>query len=206
MAPAYKVSRGMAKLYLGADLKRYIAGVFDDVTEIEARITQRAFRRADERFERLRAPLAEAEAALKAERKRMADDNLRALTKSVNDRMSNAKMVRFFPAGRNSGIYFLKRDKVVVYVGQSVGLGARISSHMMEGQKKFDEVVIFYCDAKELNHWEGFFIRLLRPEYNGGVGSNRNNLSAPFSALWDRVQAWQIGNSEAPTSSEMEET
>ncbi len=201
MAPQYQTLSGRnakAKFYLGADVIRYANSAYDDVSVLEKRITQKALENAHKYLETARAAIVAERQELKAERERIASNNLLALTASINRHLSNAKLVKFFPASQKSGVYFLKQEKTIVYIGQSVAVGARISSHMMGGSKQFDEVVIFYCDPTELDNWEGFFIRLLRPKYNGGVGKDLKNLSAPRSALWLKVEAWQLNDCEAP--------
>lgn len=201
MAPQYQTLSGRhnkGKFYLGADIKRYAHGAYDDVSVLEKRITQKALESANKHLKSARAAIVAEREKLQAERERIVSKNISDLTESITRHLSNAKLVRFFPATQKSGIYFLKHEKTIVYVGQSVAVGSRISQHIMDGSKTFDEVVIFYCDPTELDHWEGFFIRLLRPKYNGGVGKNFKNLSAPHSSLWLRVEAWPLNDCEEP--------
>lgn len=201
MAPQHQTLSGRhvkAKFYLGADIKRYANGAYDDVSVLEKRITQQALESANKHLKNARAAIVAEREELKAERERIVSKNISALTASISRHLSNAKLVRFFPATLKSGVYFLKHEKTIVYVGQSVAVGSRISSHMKDGSKTFDEVVIFFCDPTELDHWEGFFIRLLRPKYNGGVGKDLKNLSAPHSNLWLQVESWQLNDCEAP--------
>jgi predicted DNA-binding transcriptional regulator AlpA len=62
------------------------------------------------------------------------------------------------------GIYFLWRDGVVVYVGQTrIGL-ARILSHF--GAKEFDSLGFIRCSIARLDEAERAYIDALMPEYN----------------------------------------
>lgn len=64
------------------------------------------------------------------------------------------------------GVYFLVRGDEVVYVGQSVQIPSRISSHR-QGGKVFDLVFYLTCPAAELDAIESAFIRALKPKLNG---------------------------------------
>jgi hypothetical protein len=64
------------------------------------------------------------------------------------------------------GIYFLVQGDEVVYVGQSVNLHSRISSHIADGHKQFDRVFFRRAAPAELNPLEARFIRVLRPKLN----------------------------------------
>lgn len=66
--------------------------------------------------------------------------------------------------GSNPVIYFLVKGASVVYVGQSLSLGGRISSH--SNDKDFDYVLYFHYPKEFLNKVEAAFIRVLRPKYN----------------------------------------
>jgi len=80
------------------------------------------------------------------------------------------------------GVYFLERDGEIVYIGQSINVSSRIRQHQSGyDRKEFDSVRILPCDKKELNNWEGFFIRLLSPKLNG-AGEYQ-----PKSSIWDTV-------------------
>jgi hypothetical protein len=60
-------------------------------------------------------------------------------------------------------IYFLVRDGIVVYVGQTAGLGQRIRAHKL---KQYDSVWIVEAAPDELNTLEAYWIGELAPEYN----------------------------------------
>ncbi len=62
-------------------------------------------------------------------------------------------------------VYFLVRDGVVVYVGQSIALPGRIASHI--SNKDFDRVFYLEVPREHLNAIESAFIRALNPELTG---------------------------------------
>jgi len=66
---------------------------------------------------------------------------------------------------RVSGIYFLVRAGVIVYVGQSVDVHTRVLAH--RASKQFDSAFFWPVPAAELCKVEGAFIRILKPELNG---------------------------------------
>lgn len=66
-------------------------------------------------------------------------------------------------ARQASGIYFLCRGSKIVYVGQSVNVMGRVSSHK---DKDFDSVFRFPVTRSNLSRVEEAFIRVLRPRYN----------------------------------------
>ena len=73
------------------------------------------------------------------------------------------------PFGRSEmricGVYFLTRNGVVVYVGQSVSVIGRLASHASEG-KDFDGVHVLLCGSNDLMRMEREWINKLLPEYN----------------------------------------
>jgi hypothetical protein len=60
-------------------------------------------------------------------------------------------------------VYFLIRDNVVVYVGQSITLAARLRQHT---DKTFDRVLFLRVPKSQLLTVERKFIVALKPEYN----------------------------------------
>lgn len=62
------------------------------------------------------------------------------------------------------GVYFLCLGKDVVYVGQSLNVLGRLSSHIKE--KNFDRVYLLPVPKQELDSVEGALIRLLKPPLN----------------------------------------
>lgn len=65
------------------------------------------------------------------------------------------------------GVYFLLRDSVVVYVGQSKHHELRISEHVREKQKDFDSFYFIECAPLDLNLAELYWIIFYKPIYNG---------------------------------------
>lgn len=92
--------------------------------------------------------------------------------------------------GRTCGVYFLRRHGVVIYVGQSVNILARINQHVSAGKIIFDEVEYLRCDQSDLNDYEGFFIRFLRPAENGWGRVKEH--AAPQSRLWEKFARLQF--------------
>jgi hypothetical protein len=76
------------------------------------------------------------------------------------------------------GVYFLVRDGVVVYVGQSVNVYARVYSHKQSG-KVFDSFAFTPCEREELDMLESLYIHALCPSEQGR--STHGNLAAPYS-------------------------
>jgi hypothetical protein len=64
-----------------------------------------------------------------------------------------------------SGVYFLIAGTEVVYVGQSVGVFARIQSHTQ--YKNFDRFAFVPCAIDALDKLESLYIHLLEPRLNG---------------------------------------
>ncbi len=68
-----------------------------------------------------------------------------------------------------SGIYFLIKNKKVVYVGQSNNVIRRIGKHIEDSIKKFDAVTYIEIKDKykaDMGHIEWTYIQRLQPEYN----------------------------------------
>jgi hypothetical protein len=61
-------------------------------------------------------------------------------------------------------VYFLVRDDVVVYVGQTVNLHVRVVAHRRD--KQFDRVLYLPTRREDLIQTEADFIARLQPEYN----------------------------------------
>ena len=68
----------------------------------------------------------------------------------------------------NRGVYFLLRQKTVVYVGQSTCIPARIKNHKTDKTKNFDayNYILFDGDDEALSGLEAIYIAHFRPEYN----------------------------------------
>jgi len=68
------------------------------------------------------------------------------------------------PVNRIEGIYFLIKNKEIVYVGQSNNIVARVGSHLSDKTKSFDSYS--FVEISRLNEVESYFIHNLRPEFN----------------------------------------
>lgn len=64
------------------------------------------------------------------------------------------------------GIYFLIKDREIVYVGQSVDCEARVKKHIQEGEKNFTEYHVFHCPVEHLNLYEAYCLWKFQPKYN----------------------------------------
>jgi hypothetical protein len=68
--------------------------------------------------------------------------------------------------GRVCGVYFLLCKGVVVYVGQSVGVHARVDQHEMAGLIAFDAWHYVECEQEQLDVTERAYIDALLPVMN----------------------------------------
>lgn len=92
------------------------------------------------------------------------------------------------PPPGTSGVYFLYRDGVVVYVGQGRNIRARIGAHISECLKFFDAVSFIACPLGELLSRERSFIRRLAPEYN------QCNVARAAKRPKDEARSWLSEN------------
>ena len=83
-----------------------------------------------------------------------------------------------------SGIYFLVKDKKVVYVGQSVSVLRRIGTHVY---KEFDSFAFVPCDQSLLDRLESLYIHLLRPPLNGEYASGTKISPIPLSKVFQGI-------------------
>ncbi len=85
------------------------------------------------------------------------------------------------------GVYFLIKNKRVVYVGQSISVWNRISIHAAEG-KSFDRAAFIACEKKHLDILEALYIHVLRPSLNGNVSpSGVKAAQLGFHELLDKL-------------------
>lgn len=56
------------------------------------------------------------------------------------------------------GIYLLKKENRVVYVGSSLSIETRITQHQNELKIEFDEFSAIKCSEKDLANMEGYYI------------------------------------------------
>lgn len=76
---------------------------------------------------------------------------------------------------RIAGVYFLCSGEKVRYVGQSLSVIPRLCEHVKTYGEQTTDAYILRAQIDELDDLEGFYIKLLRPEWNGNPG--------PFSTL-----------------------
>jgi|GEM_PF-6135459 len=81
------------------------------------------------------------------------------------------------PIPQTSGVYFLIKGDMVVYVGQSKNVYARIRRHL--DSKAFDKINVIACEESELNRLERMYIRKFSPILNivGKVGITEAELA-----------------------------
>lgn len=169
-------------VYLGQDILDYMASYSDDALPVAGEIERQ---RKEDRIEinremetLKRQQRLEHEAALKK-----IGDTREAVLKLVWDHMRDAMIDITRETNLSCGVYFLRDQGEIVYVGQSVSVYNRVSQHRQ--QKKFDSVSFLPCRRDQLNNLEGFFIRLLKPKLNG---HSRDGVhGAPSSWLWGDV-------------------
>lgn len=68
--------------------------------------------------------------------------------------------------GNVCGVYFLIKNSEIVYIGQSINIAARITSHK---DKDFDSVSYVTCRRSELDILESLYIIAYNPVLNGEV-------------------------------------
>lgn len=71
------------------------------------------------------------------------------------------------------GVYFLVRNGVVVYVGKSIDVAARIHTHIQQKEKKFDAVFVIECPLDLIDDCETAYIGAMAAEYNVHGAGNR---------------------------------
>ena len=181
LAPKTVHPRANISLVKGSDILEYLASYNDELIPNTVEISKG-----------IQAGVAEAQRRFDAELNRIKDEEAQYHRDSVNAAVN--EVMRFVrentvditkAASATCGIYFLKCDGEIVYIGQSRSVYGRISTHKNEGRKKFDKVIFLPCHVNDLNDFEGFFINLLRPKYNGGVMDKSHG--APRSKLWGEI-------------------
>lgn len=63
-----------------------------------------------------------------------------------------------------SGVYILRKGKIVVYVGMSRNVRSRVKSHTV---RDFDSVEVIKCGEEERCKLESRLIKKYKPKYNG---------------------------------------
>ena len=74
------------------------------------------------------------------------------------------------------GVYFLIEKREVVYVGKSINLFSRISTHSIN--KKFDSICFLPCNHNYVESLESIYIHSYRPKLN--AKNNDGSMVAPF--------------------------
>lgn len=80
-------------------------------------------------------------------------------------RVRKVSVVAERPSPPVCGVYMLRLDSQIVYVGRSTTLQARLSTHRRSG-REFDEVEVIECEAETSAWLERELIRTLRPAQN----------------------------------------
>ena len=88
-------------------------------------------------------------------------------------------VARSVPYENQCGVYFLVASERVVYVGQSVQIGTRLSDHAKT--KDFDRYTYIACSKEKLDVLESLYIHALNPEYQGRSGYEGGLIAAPYS-------------------------
>ena len=65
-----------------------------------------------------------------------------------------------------TGIYFLIKDNVIVYIGKAFDISSRIRAHIIEDKKDFDEIRYVEKEIDDLDLSENYYISLYNPKYN----------------------------------------
>lgn len=64
------------------------------------------------------------------------------------------------------GIYFLFEDDEIVYIGQSVNVLSRVSTHITDPEKRFNRACYVPIAREELNDIEDAMIAMFKPRHN----------------------------------------
>lgn len=77
-----------------------------------------------------------------------------------------------------SSVYFLLRDNIVVYVGQSINVEKRLICHK-HSEKQFDSFRVINCHENLLLYYEKRWIKRFKPIYNMPTGGSRIGAGRP---------------------------
>jgi hypothetical protein len=80
-----------------------------------------------------------------------------------------------------SGVYFLVKDGIVVYVGQSTNVEKRLINHK-HSEKQFDSFRVISCAENLLLYYERRWIKRFKPIYNMPTGGSRIGAGRPKGA------------------------
>lgn len=70
-----------------------------------------------------------------------------------------------------TGIYFLIKDGIIIYIGQSTRITKRIRDHKRD--KDFDHYRVIACNESLLLQYEKRLIKYFKPRLNGVTGGKR---------------------------------
>jgi len=71
------------------------------------------------------------------------------------------------------GIYFLIKERKIIYIGQSNNILTRITTH--SNSKDFDSYSYIPCDESILDKLESLYIHVYQPELNGFLTEGRKH-------------------------------
>lgn len=80
------------------------------------------------------------------------------------------------------GIYFLIKNKKVIYIGQTKNWARRLYEHKKKG---FDSTRFMVCDKSKLRDYEVRWIRKFKPELNTNIGGPSKLIRIPISMVED---------------------
>lgn len=97
------------------------------------------------------------------------------------------------------GIYFLIKNGVIIYVGQTAGLAKRLTMHSGGWEKKdFDRVLYLPVPKEDLNEVELLFTRKFRPQHNTRI--LRPSDESQYAAMLGRYSL------DTPCGNDLDET
>lgn len=86
------------------------------------------------------------------------------------------------PARKPCGVYFLLHEGEVVYVGQSVNIFGRVSSHISQTWMVFDSFAWIPVPRDELLYEEAAYIVKFRPKLNASMKKRDYQANRPDGA------------------------
>ena len=108
--------------------------------------------------------------------------NLKKITSSV---IKNKKLL--IDDIRKIGVYFLIRNNIIVYVGQSFHVYQRLTLHVIEKLKNFDSFFFLECREDEIDDLESYFIVKYSPEYNSAKNKQHDQLRRAKKMGWNGI-------------------
>ena len=99
------------------------------------------------------------------------------------------------------GIYLLKKNEEIVYVGQSIDIDLRIKTHKKEAIKEFDSIHIIKCSRENLDSAEAFYIHYYMPKYNKKLYEIRVETNPPRTNNFkQKTKTIFVSNFNKPTN------